>query len=94
MTKPRKKPSNKRTPAATAAAIGKDPEPVITTKPTAKPRVAKVPSAAPQGNRKPVVRKVSIAPVNLAAGLPGAKARGSRNKSKTPLVAEIEKLKA
>jgi hypothetical protein len=92
VTKPRKRANNTQTPAATAAAIGKDPEPVITTKPTAKPRVKRVPSAAPQGNRKPVVLKVPIAPVNLVAGLPGAKARKGRNK--TPLVAEIEKLKA
>jgi hypothetical protein len=96
MTKPRKKANNMQTPAATAAAIGKDPELEITTKPTAKipvPRAKRVPSAAPQGNRKPVVLKVPIAPaVKVAAGLPGTKARKSRNK--VALVAEIEKLKA
>ncbi len=91
---PRKKPNNMQSPSATAAAIGTDPKAESTTKPMAKTPVAKskrVPSAAPQGNRKPVVRKVSIAPVRLAGGLPGSKGRKPRNK--TPLVAEIEKLK-
>jgi hypothetical protein len=96
MAKPRKKPNNMQSPAATAAALGKDPEPETTTKPMAKtpvPRSKRVPSAAPQGNRKPVVRKVAITPsVKVAAGLPGTKARKPRNK--TPLVAEVEKLKA
>ncbi len=96
MPKPRKKANNMQTPAATAAALGKDPEPEITAKPMAKtpvPRAKRVPSAAPQGNRKPVVLKVPIAPaVKVAAGLPGTKARKSRNK--VALVAEIEKLKA
>ncbi len=66
-----------------------------TTRPTAKPPVEKskrVPSAGPQGNRKPVVRKVSIAPsVKVVAGMPGVKARKPRNK--TPLVLEVERLK-
>ncbi len=94
IAKPRKKPNNTQRTSATAAAIGKDPKPESTTKPMAKSPVAKskrVPSAGPQGNRKPVVRKVSIAPVKLAGGLPGSKGRKPRNK--TPLVAEIEKLK-
>ncbi len=96
MIKPRKARSKTPTPAATAAAIGKDPVPVITTKPTAKnpePRAKRAPTAAPQGNRKPEVLKVTNAPAaKVAAGHPGTKTRKSRNKA--PLVTEVERLKA
>ncbi len=94
VAKPRKKPNNMQSPSATAAAIGKDPEIESTTRPMSKTPVGKsqrVPSAGPQGNRKPVVRKVSIAPIVKEKAMP-TKARKPRNK--TPLVAEVEKLKA
>ncbi len=89
----RKKPNNMQSPAATAAAIGKTPSPAPM-RPTTKPPASKrVPSAAPQGNRKPMVRKVSIAPsAKAAASMPGVKGRKPRNK--TPRVAEVERLKA
>ncbi len=92
IAKPRK-PNNMQSPSATAAAIGKDPKPESTTKPMAKSPVAKskrVPSAGPQGNRKPVVRKVSIAPVKLAGGLLGSKVRMPRYN--TPLTTVVDKL--
>jgi hypothetical protein len=92
VTRARKKPNNMQTPADIAAAIGADLKPAPT-RPTSKPPAGKrVPSAPPQGNRKPVVRKVSIATSPRAASMPGVKARKPRNK--TPLVAEVEKLKA
>ncbi len=92
-TRSRKKPNN-MTPADIAAAIGTDVKPAPA-KATSKPPVAKrVPSAPPQGNRKPVVRKVSIAPsAKAAASMPGVKAR-KPPRNKKPLVAEIERLKA
>jgi hypothetical protein len=91
-TRSRKKPNN-MSPADVAAAIGTDVKPAPA-RATSKPPAAKrIPSAAPQGNRKPVVRKVSIAPSpSAAASMPGVKGRKPRNK--TPLVAEVEKLKA
>ncbi len=89
----RKKPNNMQSPAATAAAIGKTPSPAPMRQTTKPPASKRVPSAAPQGNRKPMVRKVSIAPsAKAAASMPGVKGRKPRNK--TPLVAEIERLKA
>ncbi len=93
----RKKPNNAQSPSTTAAAIGADPKSEATARPMSKTPVEKskrVPSAAPQGKRKPVVRKVAIAAsASAAASMPGVKgARKSRNK--TPLVAEVERLKA
>jgi hypothetical protein len=90
----RRKPNN-TSPAATAAAIGSDPKKEFVTKPTAKQTVEKskrVPSAAPQGNRKPVVRKVSIAPSTKVAG--GLAAKGARKpRNKKALLTEVERLK-
>ncbi len=81
------------TPADIAAAIGTDLKPAPVRATSKPPAGKRVPSAAPQGNRKPVVRKVSIAPsASAAASMPGVKARKPRNK--TPLVAEVERLKA
>ena len=83
-------------PRGDGGCIGKEPETEATTRPKSKPPVEKsnrVPSAAPQGNRKPVVRKISIAPsVKVAAGMPGAKGvRKPRNKK--ALLMEVEQLK-
>ena len=93
VTRARKKPNNMQSAAATAAAIGKAPTPTPIRQTTKPPASKRVPSAAPQGNRKPMVRKVSIAPsAKAAASMPGVKGRKPRNK--TPLVAEVERLKA
>ncbi len=92
VTRARKKPHNMST-ADIAAAIGTDLKPAPTRSTSKPPAAKRIPSAAPQGNRKPVVRKVSIAPsASAAASMPGVKGRKPRNK--TPLVAEVERLKA
>ena len=92
-TRSRKKPNN-MTPADIAAAIGTDPKPPPTRSTSKPPAGKRVPSAAPQRNRKPLVRKVSIAPsAAAAASMPGVKA-ARKSSNKTPLVAEVERLKA
>ena len=53
----------------------------------------RVPSAAPQGNRKPVVLKVAITPsVKVAGGMPGAKG-GRKPRNKAALLLEVKRLK-
>ena len=89
----RKKPNN-MTPADVAAAIGTDLKPAPARATSKPPAGKRVPSAAPQGNRKPLVRKVSIAPsASAAASMPGVKA-ARKPRNKTPLAAEVERLKA